>query len=99
MTDIDRRIATAKRVATGYRNYRRARDRALARLSNHYPETYKELLEQEKISDEQLGKKWLDIDGSTDAIDSVHTDTTGPHTRGSEQAGATEDKGNDGGKA
>jgi hypothetical protein len=71
----------------------------MTRLSNHYPETYKELLEQEKISDEQLGKKWIDIDGSTDATDSVHTDTTSPHTRGSEQAGATEDEGNDGGKA
>ena len=100
MTDIDRRIATAKRVATGYRNYRRARDRALARLSNHYPETYKELLEQEKISDEQLGKKWLDIDGSTDATDSVHTDSTGAYPRGDrERANSGEDEGNNGGKA
>jgi hypothetical protein len=103
MTDIDRRIATAKRLATGYRNYRRARDRALARLSNHYPETYKELLEQEKISDEQLGKKWLDIDGSTDAIDSVHTDTTGAYTissgREREEANSGEDEGDNGGKA
>jgi hypothetical protein len=100
MTDIDRRIATAKRVATGYRNYRRARDRALARLSNHYPETYKELLEQEKISDEQLGKKWLDIDGSTDAIDSVHTDTTGAYPGGDrERANSGEDEGNNGGEA
>jgi hypothetical protein len=101
MTDIDRRIATAKRLATGYRNYRRARDRALARLSNHYPETYKELLEQEKISDEQLGKKWLDIDGSTGAIDSVHTNTTGAYTGGEEgdQASANPDQGNYGGKA
>ena len=99
MTDIDRRIATAKRVATGYRNYRRARDRALARLSNHYPETYKELLEQEKISDEQLGKKWLDIDGSTDATDSVHTDTTGAYPRGSQEASRSEDEGNNGGEA
>jgi hypothetical protein len=100
MTDIDRRIATAKRVATGYRNYRRARDRALARLSNHYPETYKELLEQEKISDEQLGKKWLDIDGSTDATDSVHTDTTGAYPGGDrKRANSGEDESNDGGKA
>ena len=100
MTDIDRRIATAKRVATGYRNYRRARDRALARLSNHYPETYKELLEQEKISDEQLGKKWLDIDGSTDAIDSVHTDSTGAYPRGErEEANSGEDESNNGGEA
>ena len=50
-----------------YRNYRRARDRALSRLANAYPETYKELLEQEKVSDEQLGKKWIDIDGTTRA--------------------------------
>ena len=99
MTDIDRRIATAKRIATGYRNYRRARDRALARLSNHYPETYKELLEQEKISDEQLGKKWLDIDGSTDATDSVYTDTTGAYPRGSQEASRSEDEGNNGGEA
>jgi hypothetical protein len=100
MTDTDRRIATAKRLATGYRNYRRARDRALARLSNHYPETYKELLEQEKISDEQLGKKWLDIDGSTDATDSVHTDTTSAYTRGDrEEANSGQDEGNNGGEA
>ena len=100
MTDTDRRIATAKRLATGYRNYRRARDRALARLSNHYPETYKELLEQEKISDEQLGKKWLDIDGSTELADGIYTDSTGAYTRGDrEEANSGQDEGNNGGKA
>jgi hypothetical protein len=99
MTDTDRRIATAKRLATGYRNYRRARDRALARLSNHYPETYKELLEQEKISDEQLGKKWLDIDGSTELVDGIYTDSTSADPRGSEEANSGEDEGNNGGKA
>jgi hypothetical protein len=99
MTDIDRRIATAKRMATGYRNYRRARDRALARLSNHYPETYKELLEQEKISDEQLGKKWLDIDGSTG--ESMDPDSYTQPTGGGEgeQASTGADQGNYGGKA
>jgi hypothetical protein len=35
------------------------------RLAKAYPETYKELLEQEKVADVQLGKKWVDIDGST----------------------------------
>jgi hypothetical protein len=103
MTDIARRIESAKRSAVIYRNYRRARDRAMTRLSNAYPETYKELLEQEKIVDEQLGKKWLDIDGSTGAIDSVHTDTTGAYTtssgRGREEASSGEDEGNNGGKA
>jgi hypothetical protein len=35
------------------------------RLAKAYPETYKELLEQEKVVDVELGKKWVDIDGST----------------------------------
>jgi hypothetical protein len=65
MTETARRIETAKRQAVQYRNYRRARDRALVRLAKAYPETYKELLEQEKVADVQLGKKWVDIDGST----------------------------------
>lgn len=65
MTETARRIETAKRQAVQYRNYRRARDRALVRLANAYPETYKELLEQEKVADVELGKKWVDIDGST----------------------------------
>jgi hypothetical protein len=101
MTDIGRRIESAKRSAVIYRNYRRARERALTRLSNAYPETYKELLEQEKISDEQLGKKWLDIDGNTSAVDSVYTDTTGAYTGGEEgdQTSTGPDQGNDGGKA
>ncbi len=101
MTDIARRIESAKRSAVVYRNYRRARDRAMTRLSNAYPETYKELLEQEKIVDEQMGKKWLDIDGSTGATDSVHTDTTGVYTGGreGEQASTDPDQGDNGGKA
>jgi hypothetical protein len=56
-----------------YRNYRRARDRALTRLSQAYPETYKELLELEKVSDEKTGAKWVDIDGSSSLIVGVNT--------------------------
>jgi hypothetical protein len=59
------RIESASKQAVSYRNYRRARDRALVRLASAYPETYKELLEQEKAVDEQMGKKWLDINGTT----------------------------------
>jgi hypothetical protein len=99
MTDLDKRIKGAMNAAVRQRNYRRARDRAMRRLSNTYPETYKELLEQEKISDEQLGKKWLDIDGSTELADGIYTDSAGPDTRGSEEARAGADEGNDGGKA
>lgn len=73
MTDVDRRIETAKRQAVSYRNYRRARDRALVRLAQAYPETYKELLEQEKVADVEMGKKWTDIDGSTIPVMGVRT--------------------------
>lgn len=56
-----------------YRNYRRARDRALTRLSQAYPETYKELLELEKVSDATSGAKWVDIDGNSNFIVGVGT--------------------------
>ena len=96
--EISRRIESAKRSAVGYRNYRRARDRAMTRLSNAYPETYKELLEQEKIVDEQMGKKWLDIDGSTGQSMDLNSST--PPTGGGEhQASTGSDEGNDGGEA
>jgi len=99
MTDTDRRIKGAKRMAVRQRNYRRARDRAMTRLATAYPETYKELLEQEKIVDEQMGKKWLDIDGSTS--DSMDLSASTPPTGGGEgnQASSRADKGNDGGEA
>ena len=64
--------------AIHYRNYRRARDRALTRLSQAYPETYKELLELEKVNDKTNGAKWVDIDGSSSF-------TVGISTGGSER--------------
>jgi hypothetical protein len=59
------RLKTASNRAVYQRNYRRARDRALARLANLYPNKYKDLLEEEMLADEQMGKKWLDLDGNT----------------------------------
>ena len=99
MTEIARRIKTAKRGAVRQRNYRRARDRAMTRLATAYPETYKELLEQEKIVDEQMGKKWLDLDGSTG--ESMDLNASAPLTGGGEgdQTNSGSDKSNDGGKA
>jgi len=61
----ERRMKAAANQAVSYRNYRRARDRALTKLSQLYPDTYKELLEREKANDEAEGRKWLDIDGTT----------------------------------
>jgi predicted RNase H-like nuclease (RuvC/YqgF family) len=98
MTDIARRIETAKRSAVIYRNYRRARERALTRLSQAYPETYKELLELEKVSDETTGAKWLDIDGSTVLVVGVKS-PEGISYRTIETNDQYEDEGNNGGEA
>ena len=70
MSNIERRIETAKAQAVRQRNYRRARDRALARLGNDYPNVYRAYLEEEIEADEKMGKKWFDITGSTKSADS-----------------------------
>jgi len=96
MTETDRRIASAKKQAVSYRNYRRARDRALSRLANAYPDTYKQLLEEEKAFDEEQGKKWVDIDGSTNPVVGVRTQTSTSDSRaakGSSHSRKTRDNG------
>jgi len=68
-----------------YRNYRRARDKALVRLAHLYPETYKQLLDEQRSFDEQEGKTWI--------IDSNSRLTVGIHTRANavpEVAGRTD---------
>lgn len=93
----EKRVQSAVNQAVQYRNYRRARERALTRLANAYPDDYKELLEQEKASDEQLGKKWLDITGTTAAsqLDTrAGTTPAGPQTTDN-----GEDEGDRGGEA
>ena len=99
MTDeVTRRVATASRKATHHRNYRRARDRALVRLAHLYPDTYKQLLEMEKIEDEKQGKNWISIDGTTVLSVGVHTRATGTDDLAySSSRGA--DEGNNGGEA
>ena len=94
MTETNRRIETAKRTAVQYRNYRRVRDRALVRLAKAYPETYKELLEQEKVADVELGKKWVDIDGSTIPAMDTRTYTSITGTLGTYSADNRENEGN-----
>ena len=63
------RIKGAADQAVRQRNYRRARERALTRLANDYPNVYRAYLEEEKMADESMGKKWLDIDGNTKSAD------------------------------
>jgi hypothetical protein len=81
-----------------YRNYRRARDKALVRLAHLYPETYKQLLDEQRSFDEQEGKTWI--------IDSNSRLTVGIHTRANavpDVAGRTdydrENEGYNGGEA
>ena len=62
--DIERRTETAKRILVSKRNHRRARDRALTRLSHAHKEEYLELLKRERARDEETGKRWLDITGT-----------------------------------
>jgi hypothetical protein len=59
--------------AIEYRNYRRARDRALIRLSHLYADEYKQLLVEERENDEQAGKKWVGIPDSTRITITTHT--------------------------
>jgi hypothetical protein len=90
------KLVSAKQ-AVSYRNYRRARDRALSRLAKAYPNDYKELLEQEKANDEQLGKKWFATD---DVIGVTFVDTRADSTAARPQAADNgEDEGNRGGEA
>lgn len=92
----ERRLETARRRAIGQRNYRRARDRALRKLANQYPELYQELLEEERKIDEQEGKAWLDIDGRTHRwVDVQSPDKSGGVSEGRSNK---QDKGNVGGE-
>ena len=62
---VQQRKASAEKRAVAQRNYRRARDRALARLSNLHPEDYKNLLEEEMVSDQTSGNAWSDLEGNS----------------------------------
>lgn len=92
----ERRLVTAANMAVRQRNYRRARDRALVKLAQLYPDAYRELLEREKANDEEQGRKWLDINGTTSGVDTRSTTTSTP-TRETSNSG--EDQSYNGGEA
>ena len=93
----DKRVGVALNAAVRQRNYRRARDRALAKLAQRFPDDYRELMEKEKESDEQLGKKWLDITGATAAGEmGTRADRTAARPQATDRG---ENKGNNGGEA
>ena len=71
--EIEKRIELAKRQLVSQRNYRRIRDRALARLAQAHQEQYLLLLDRERERDEEMGKRWLDITGTTDSGQSIES--------------------------
>jgi predicted RNase H-like nuclease (RuvC/YqgF family) len=97
----NKRLRGAANQAVRQRNYRRARDRALVRLAHLYPDTYKQLLEMEKQTDEQEGKTWIDLDGNTIPVVGVRVRTAdgrgAPVLKGHSNEGT--DEGNNGGEA
>jgi hypothetical protein len=83
-----------------YRNYRRARDRALVRLAHLYPDDYKLLLVEERKSDEQQGKTWIGSTDDTRLTITTHTRANAvPAFTGTGTDNAVEDEGNNGGEA
>ena len=65
MSKLEKRLQSAADQAVRQRNYQRARQRAFTRLANAFPDIYRAYLEEEKMADEKMGKKWLDLDGNT----------------------------------
>ena len=80
-----------------YRNYRRARDRAMRRLANAYPDQYKEYLQEERALDETTGKKWVST-GATVSV-GLSSQSLANSEVGSDTADDRENQGNDGGEA
>jgi len=92
---VERRIESAVNRAVWFRNYQRARARAMTKLTQLYPETYKQLFEIERSIDEQEGKSWIDINGNT-RLD-ISAGTSSWDTTGTQEAGVSAS--NDGGEA
>ena len=82
-----------------YRNYRRARDRALVRLSHQYPELYQEFLEEEKEFDEEQGTKWFAINDKSYVTVGVRTRTSTSGRRAPKKSRRKRSKSNNGRKA
>jgi len=82
-----------------YRNYRRARDRALVRLSHLYADEYKQLLVEERELDEQEGKKWIGVADNTRLTITTHTRANAVPAFTGGPADAGENESNNGGEA
>jgi hypothetical protein len=85
--------------ALHYRNYRRARDRALVRLAHLYPDDYKLLLVEERKSDEQQGKTWTGSIDDTRLTITTHTRANAVPALTTSAGDQSQDEGYNGGEA
>ena len=93
---IEKRAKYAAKQAVWYRNYRRARERALTRLAKAHSDEYKTYLQEEKARDKENGTAWdtlssgldsgVDLQPSAQSTDRTYTAPSGA-------------EGNDGGQA
>ena len=81
-----------------YRNYRRARDRAMTRLVNAYPDQYKEFLQEERAADESNDKKWVSS-GATVRVRVGSQSLESGNQSGTHTSDEGENTSNDGGEA
>ena len=86
------------RQAVSYRNYRRARDKALVRLSHLYPNLYRQLLEEQRSFDEKNGKYWSIASDSRLTV-RTHTRANAVPTLDKDSSNAGANEGNYGGEA
>ena len=93
----EKKIEAAKRQYVHNRNWRRARDRALVKLARMHSDEYRELLDREKANDEAQGRKWIDIDGTTNTVGVGPTITPIAGVR--EASNDSQDQGDNGGEA
>jgi hypothetical protein len=84
--------------AIHYRNYRRARDKALTRLAHLYPDTYKQLLDEQRSFDEQEGHTWSITSDSKLSI-TVHTRANAVPVFDTDTGDQRKNEGNNGGEA
>jgi hypothetical protein len=82
-----------------YRNYRRARDRALVRLSHLYADEYRRLLVEERKLDEQQGKKWVGVADSNRLTITTRTRANAVPDVAGRTDYESSDEGNNGGEA
>ena len=93
---IENRIKYASKQAVWYRNYRRARERALTRLSQAHADEYKTYLQEEKARDKENGTAW---DTLSSGLDSGLGDQPYAYDKNGKDTALDGAQGNDGGEA